>query len=145
MSVIENFLTKKEEQEVVNAIQQAEGETSGEIRVHLELEVYGNVHERALEIFHMLEMNNTNLHNGVLFYVAVKSKAFAIYGDKGIHKVVPDLFWETTKDIVIDNFKKGLYKDGIVKGILKAGKELKKYFPRVNNDRNELSDQISKG
>lgn len=101
MSVIENFLSKEEEQEIVKAIQQAESVTSGEIRVHLESQIDGNVHERALEVFHMLEMDKTNLHNGVLFYVAVKSKAFAIYGDKGINKTVPDLFWESTRDLEI--------------------------------------------
>ncbi len=145
MSVIENFLSKEEEQEIVKAIQQAESVTSGEIRVHLESQIDGNVHERALEVFHILEMNKTDLHNGVLFYVAVKSKAFAIYGDKGINKTVPDLFWERTRDLVIAHFEKGEFKKGLLQGISEAGIQLKEYFPRLTNDNNELSDQISKG
>ena len=145
MSDTENFLSKKEEQEIVNTIKEAEMLTSGEIRVHLESSLQKNIQERALEVFHMLEMGNTNLHNGVLFYIAIESKAFAIYGDKGINKVVPNLFWENTRDIVISNFQKGRYKEGLLKGILEAGKQLKEYFPRMDNDCNELPDQISKG
>ncbi|NQY29122.1 MAG: TPM domain-containing protein [Flavobacteriaceae bacterium] len=145
MSAVENFLNKEEEQEIIHAIQQAEKMTSGEIRVHLEPSINKDVHERALEVFHMLEMSKTNLHNGVLFYVAVESKAFVIYGDKGINKLVSGTFWESTKEIVITHFKKGDFKTGLVKGILETGIQLQQYFPCSTNDSNELSDEISKG
>lgn len=145
MSAVENFLSKEEEQEVIEAIQQAERLTSGEIRVHLESSINKDVHERALEVFHMLEMGKTNLFNGVLFYIAVETKAFVIYGDKGINKLVSDMFWESTKEIVITHFKKGDFKIGLIKGILETGKQLKQHFPCSTNDSNELSDEISKG
>ena len=145
MSAVEDFLSKEEEQEIVLAIQQAEKMTSGEIRVHLEPAIYKDVHERALEVFHMLEMGKTNLHNGVLFYVAVESKAFVIYGDKGINKLVSNTFWESTKEIVISYFKKGNFKTGLIKGILETGIQLQQHFPYSTNDSNELSDEISKG
>jgi len=145
MSAVENFLSKEEEQEIVHAIQQAEKMTSGEIRVHLEPSIHKDVHERALEVFHMLEMGKTSLHNGVLFYVAVESKAFVIYGDKGINKLVSNTFWENTKEIVINHFKNGDFKKGIIKGILETGIQLQQHFPYSTNDSNELSDEISKG
>ncbi len=145
MSKIEDFLTKSEEQEIVNAIKEAELLSSGEIRVHLESELKKDVHERALEVFHMLEMGNTKLHNGVLFYVAIQSKAFAIYGDRGINKVVPESFWESTRDVMLSSFEKGDFKAGILKGITEAGIQLKEFYPRLDNDINELPDQISKG
>ena len=145
MSVVEKFLKKEEEEEIIQAIQQAEKMTSGEIRVHLEPTIYKDVHERALEVFHTLEMGKTDFHNGVLFYLAVESKAFAIYGDKGINRLVPDNFWESTKEIVLSHFKKNEFKTGIIKGILETGKQLQQHFPRTANDNNELSDEISKG
>ena len=145
MSAVENFLTKQEEQEIILAIQEAEKLTSGEIRVHLEPSINKDVHERALEVFHTLEMGETKLQNGVLFYIAVETKAFAIYGDKGINKLVSDLFWESTKEIVITHFKKGNFKKGLIKGILEIGMQLKQHFPSSTNDNNELSDEISKG
>ena len=145
MSLVEDFLTPKEEQEVISAIQQAEEMTSGEIRVHLETELNKDPHERALEVFHLLQMDKTKEHNGVLFYVAVKSKNFVIYGDTGINKLVDNHFWESTKDLVINYFKKGEFKNGLVSGILEAGKQLQKHFPIKEDDQNELSNELSKG
>ena len=145
MSVVENFLSKIEEQEIIHAIQQAETMTSGEIRVHLESSIHKDAHERALEVFHALEMGNTNLHDGVLFYVAVESKTFVIYGDRGINQLVPNTFWESTKEIVITHFKKQEFKKGLINGILETGKQLQKHFPSIADDTNELTNEISKG
>ena len=145
MSKVEDFLTKDEEQEIVEAIRVAEKNTSGEIRVHLEKETKTTAIIRAKEVFNELEMYNTKDANGVLIYVAVKSKQFAICGDKGINVVVPNDFWESTKDVISNHFKKGDFKHGLVDGILKAGEQLQKYFPYQDDDTNELSNEISKG
>ncbi|AEH01446.1 TPM domain-containing protein [Lacinutrix sp. 5H-3-7-4] len=142
---VEAFLTTIEEQEIVAAIREAELQTSGEIRVHIETSAKGNIEARALEVFSILKMHNTELHNGVLIYVAVNDKAFAIYGDKGINSVVSKTFWDDTKNTIQIHFKNGNYKQGLVDGILLAGNQLKSYFPRLENDTNELSNTISKG
>ncbi|WP_324720087.1 TPM domain-containing protein [Salinimicrobium sp. HB62] len=144
MSKIEEFLTEEEEAEVVAAIRKAESHTSGEIRVHIEKTSKGNIWDRAMEVFHLLKMDNTKEDNGVLIYVAIDDRQFVIYGDKGINKVVPKDFWETTKDVIASRFKKGEFKAGLVEGILKAGKELQEHFPWSEGDVNELSDKISK-
>ncbi|MDG3584133.1 MULTISPECIES: TPM domain-containing protein [Galbibacter] len=143
-SKIEAFLTADEEQEIVEAIRQAEKETSGEIRVHIEKSSNTAPLKRAAEVFHLLKMDNTKDENGVLIYVAIKDKNFAIYGDKGIDKAVPDDFWNSTKDIIQGHFKNKRFKEGLVEGILKAGKELQEHFPWQHDDINELPDQISK-
>lgn len=145
MSRVEDFLTAEEEKEVVQAIIEAENSTSGEIRVHLEAHTRLETMERAKEVFHQLKMDNTKDNNGVLIYVAVNDRKFAICGDKGIDKVVPKGFWNTTKDTIQSHFKKGEFKQGLVEGILKAGHELKVHFPWQQDDKNELSDEISKG
>ena len=145
MSKVEAFLSPEEEQEIISAIRIAEKNTSGEIRVHIEASTEKNHDERSLEVFHLLKMNNTKDANAVLIYVAVKDKKFVIYGDKGIHKVVVDDFWNTTKDVMQKQFKQGDFKQGIVDGILKAGEELKEHFPWQIDDVDELSNEISKG
>lgn len=145
MSRVEDFLTAAEEQEIVDAILKAEKNTSGEIRVHIEAHTRLNHFDRAKEVFHILKMDNTKEENGVLLYVAVNDKKFAICGDKGIDKVVPDNFWETTKETIQDHFKKGNYKAGIVAGVLNAGKELEAHFPWHHGSTNELSNEVSKG
>jgi uncharacterized membrane protein len=145
MSKVEEFLTKVEEEEIISAIKTAEKNTSGEIRVHIEASSKKEHYERALEVFYLLEMNNTKDANAVLIYVAVNDKKFVIYGDKGINSVVPKDFWDTTKNVIQNHFKTGNFKQGIVDGILKAGEELQDHFPYQTDDENELSNEISKG
>ena len=141
----EYILKPREEEEIIQAIQAAELRTSGEIRVHIEKEAQGDVYERALEVFHLLKMDQTKLSNGVLIYLAVADKAFAICGDKGIHDNIPDDFWDTTKNLMQSHFKAGNFKQGLIEGIHKSGEQLAKFFPWKKNDENELSNAISKG
>lgn len=144
MSKVEDFLTANEEQEIITAIRQAEKDTSGEIRVHLEKTTSKEHYIRAQEVFFTLKMYNTQQRNAVLIYVAVEDKKFVIFGDEGINKIVSDSFWDTTKDKIQKQFLVGEFKKGIVEGVLSAGFELKKHFPWTIEDTNELSNEISK-
>ncbi|WP_159021665.1 TPM domain-containing protein [Formosa sp. L2A11] len=144
-SKVERFLSQDEETEIVEAIRVAEKETSGEIRIHIEKTTSIDVYERAMEVFYMLKMNNTKLQNGVLIYVAVEDKTFVIYGDKGINDLVDDDFWNSTKDVIQSYFKQGKFKEGLVEGVLRAGKELQANFPWDASDINELPNEISNG
>jgi uncharacterized membrane protein len=140
----EKFLTSKQEAEIVEAIRIAEENTSGEIRVHIEDKSEKPSIERAKEVFNTLEMFKTEARNGVLFYINVSGNQFAIIGDEGIDKVVPTDFWESTKNIVLNNFAEKKYKKGLVEGIKKAGEQLKHYFPYQSDDTNELPNEISR-
>ena len=140
-----NFFSKAEKQQIVNAIKEAELNTSGEIRVHIENKCPGDVLERGAYWFERMGIHKTELRNGVLFYLAVKSRKFAIIGDEGINKVVPDDFWEKIKNRMAHQFQQGEFTLGLVRGILDAGEALKKYFPYQSDDVNELSDEISFG
>lgn len=139
------FLTQEDENEIVAAIQLAEKNTSGEIRVHIEPSTSKVPFDRALEVFYELKMNETQLQNGVLIYVAVTDRQFVICGDKGINDVVATDFWDSTKEIMAAHFKKGNFKQGLIDGISKAGEQLKTFFPWQADDTNELSNEISKG
>ena len=101
--------------------------------------------ERAKEVFLQLNMQQTDARNGVLFYVAVRNKKFAVLGDEGINKVVATDFWESTKEAVLNQFKTGNFKTGLIDGITEAGNQLKAHFPYQTDDENELSNEISKG
>ena len=118
MSKVEDFLTKEEEQEIVQAIQIAEKDTSGEIRVHIEKTTSIDAFDRALEVFHLLKMDETALKNGVLIYLAVDDHSFVICGDEGINNVVENDFWDCTKDAMLAHFKTGNFKQGLIDGIL---------------------------
>ena len=145
MSKVTEFLSKSDEQEIVEAIINAEQNTSGEIRVHLEKSHEKNAYDRSLDVFLELKMDQTKLQNGVLIYIAVEDKKFAICGDKGINDVVPADFWDCTKNSIATQFQNNNFKQGLIDGITAAGIQLKKYFPVQKNDADELSNEISFG
>lgn len=142
---ISNFFTTEQKNQITNAIKQAEGNTSGEIRVHIEKNCSIEVLDRAAEVFSKLQMHKTALRNGVLFYVALDDHKFAIIGDAGINAKVPEGFWNEINDKVLEKFKENNYCDGLSEGIIMAGDQLKKHFPYQKDDTNELSDEISFG
>lgn len=145
VSKVEEFLSPEEEAQVIEAIRKAEDQTSGEIRVHLESKSEIDALDRAAAVFDFLHMNNTKNSNGVLIYVAVEDQTLVILGDRGINDVVPVDFWESTKDVILEHFKNGRTKQGLVEGILKAGEQLKVHFPYRRDDRDELPNEISTG
>ena len=143
MSTAITILNQEEDRRVVEAIKQAELNTSGEIKVHIENRCKGNVEERSLVVFDKLKLNETQLRNGVLIYLAVKDHKFAILGDEGINKVVEDGFWNDVKDLMAAAFKEGRFTEGLEQGIQRCGEKLKAYFPYQSDDINEIPDDIS--
>ncbi len=143
MSNAITILNREEDRRVVEAIKQAELNTSGEIKVHIENRCKGNVEERSLVVFDKLKLNETRLRNGVLIYIAVKDHKFAILGDEGINNVVEDGFWNDVKDLMAAAFKEGRFAEGLEQGIQRCGEKLKAYFPYQSDDINEIPDDIS--
>lgn len=139
------FLGKENEKLIASALEKAENQTSGEIRIHIENKCKVDVLDRAAAVFKTLSLHKTKERNGVLFYLSVNDRKFAIIGDVGINKVVPEGFWDSTKELIISHFKKGEFVQGLINGIELAGEHLKQYFPHQKDDVNELSDEISYG
>ena len=140
---VENFFTATEKKQIMDAIAAAESDTSGEIRLHVEGRCKIDVLDRAAYVFKMLKMHETEQRNGVLFYLAVYDRKFAILGDAGINQVVPENFWDDVKETMLGFFKDGKMAEGISTGILMAGEHLKANFPHRKDDINELPDDIS--
>jgi uncharacterized membrane protein len=142
---INKFFSPEQKEQIVQAIKDAEQMTSGEIRVHLESKCKGDALPQAIKWFRKLKMHKTHLRNGVLLYLAVQDRKFAIYGDEGINKVVPENFWADVKQEMQQNFTGGRFTDGIILGIQRVGQKLKEFFPHQKDDVDELSDEISTG
>ncbi len=140
------ILSKEQEKTVMNAIKEAENNTSGEIRVHLEDRCKGgDPIKRAIEMFGELHMHETELRNGVIVYVAIKDHKLAVWGDEGIHTKVGQDFWNDTLATMQKYFSAGDYESGLSEAILMIGDKLKENFPYQADDENELSDDISYG
>ncbi|TFG96187.1 MAG: TPM domain-containing protein [Calditrichales bacterium] len=142
---IEKFFSKSDKARIVEAIRDAEKQTSGEIRVHLESTCKTDTLERAVKVFEKLKMHETQLHNGTLIYLAVKDKKFAIFGDKGINETVPENFWQDVRDCMRGEFNQGKFAEGLIAGIGMVGQKLKEIFPYQDDDINELTDDLSIG
>lgn len=139
------FFTSEQQKSILDAIANAELNTSGEIRVHIDDKCKGDVLDRAANMFHQLKMDKTELRNGVLFYLAVSDHKFAILGDKGINEKVPGDFWDHIKVVMLEHFKKQQFTEGLCKGIEMAGEKLKTNFPLQHNDTNELHNEVTFG
>ncbi len=139
------FFTKEQKKQIIHAIMNAELDTSGEIKVHIENNCNEDVLDRSAYWFEKLKMHKTELRNGVLFYLAISSKKFSILGDAGINQAVPEDFWDDVKTLMGEKFDEGKFSEGLAEGIAKAGSLLKKHFPHHSDDINELSDEISFG
>jgi uncharacterized membrane protein len=138
-----SFFTKEQQVLICDAIKEAEKATSGEIRIHVETQFSGDVLDRAAWIFKRIGMHKTEKRNGVLFYLAVTNRKFAIIGDLGINSKVPENFWDEIKGVLEKHFQETKFTEGLIKGIIAAGSQLKEHFPHQKNDVNELPDEIS--
>jgi len=137
-----SIFTTQQQEQITQTITEAEKATSGEIRIAVEKHCKGDAYERATVYFHELGMDQTSQHNGVLIYLATEDHKFAIIGDKGINKLVPADFWETTKTAMKAHFMAGNLCEGIIAGIALAGEKLSIFFPNKNDDVNELPNDI---
>lgn len=135
--------TPEQKEAMVKAIQAAEKDTSGEIRVHFENHTSKDALDRAAQVFAELKMHRTALRNGILIFIALDDKKMAILGDAGINTKVPANFWDETKNRMIEKFRQGQICEGICEAIREVGKQLKAFFPCQPDDVNELSDEIS--
>lgn len=130
---------------ISKAIEDAEYQTSGEIRVHVDKKCSGDPVKEAISHFNRLKMFNTKDRNGILIYVANEDRKLAIIGDKNINEKVPNNYWENTKNQLIESFKKEDYVKGLVQAITDVGEKLKSYFPYQEDDLNELTNELSQG
>lgn len=139
-----DFFTEEEKQQLIDAIQKAEQQTSGEVRIFVESKCkYVDALDRAHEVFFALKMHETELRNGTLIYVAVKDKQAAVFGDEGIHQKVGSNYWKDVVTKMLLQVRNQNLVDGICQGIHDLGQALKSHFPyNSDTDKNELPDEI---
>ena len=145
MSKAEDSFTLEQRDKILASIKEAEQHTSGQIRLFVENKCSVDALDRAAFIFKNLKMHETKHRNGVLVYLALKSRKFAIIGDSGIHSKSHKDFWHEIKAEMQHHFVKGDFVDGLTRGIHMIGEALKKHFPHQKDDVNELPDDIVYG
>lgn len=130
-------------QKVRQAIEAAERQTSGEIRVSVAPFFWGSVRRAAERAFGRLGMRGTRDRNGVLFFVVPGRRRFVVLGDEGIHAKVGPEFWEKVAAAVSERFREGDFTGGLVHGIETVGRELATHFPFEGpKDVDELPNEV---
>ena len=145
------FLSEADFDAVTRAIKTAESRTSAEIRVHLERRVprrlllgrAPDVMTRARQVFRRLGMHKTAERHGVLIYLALEDRRFAVVGDDGIHGRVGDPHWHRVRDLMVDKLRANAPREAIERGVEELGRALAEHYPRRPDDTNELSDEVS--
>ncbi|MEY2903953.1 MAG: hypothetical protein RLY89_3059 [Bacteroidota bacterium] len=139
-----DFFSADEKAQIVQAIQDAERRTSGEVRVYIESRcAYVDPIRRARELFEQLNMHATDARNAVLVYMATKDRQLAIFGDQGIHEKVGNAFWNAEVAKMLQHFNKQDYGTGIATVVKEIGEALVEHFPYdAKGDKNELPDDI---
>ncbi len=140
----QKFFSAEEETKIVDAIRDAEKQTSGEVRLFVESKCrFVDPLDRAAEIFLHLKMNETESRNAVLIYVATLHQQLAVFADEGIFNKAGQQFWNNAVHAMLSEFKKENYAEGLIEIIYKTGQLLKTHFPyNAATDKNELPDDI---
>lgn len=139
------LFSSEEEARIIDAIREAEQQTSGEVRVHVEKNLRGDAMKEAVRTFRKLGMHRTAQRNGVLIFLAPERRELAIIGDEGIDALVGSDFWNAERDLMLDHFRRGEMCAGVCAAIAGVGEKLKAHFPFAHDDSNELTDEISYG
>jgi len=132
-------------QEISKAIQVFEGQTSGEIVISFNTTSHGQPYKTTRRIFEKAKLYETKERNATLIALFLTEHKFAVYGDEGIHKKVPENFWEDTVTAMRQSFADGQMKAGLLLGINALGENLATYFPVDSDDEDELSNEIQFG
>ncbi len=138
-------ISKKDSERIVEAIRKAELKSSGEIKVHIQKTLDGEIMKEAVKKFNELKLTNTAERNGVLIYIAKDDHQLAILGDDGIHGKVDKDFWNCAVEAMTGRFKEGDFIGGVEAGVEMVGEQLATLYPRKSDDENELSDGVSLG
>jgi uncharacterized membrane protein len=139
---MKKFLDRLDHDRVVAAIAGAEKKTSGEIRVHIHHRKVTDPLKTGTEVFEKLGMTNTRERNGVLLFVAPKSRNFAVLGDTAVHEKCGTEFWEKVASAMRESFREGKFTEGIVAAVAEIGDLLAAHFPAAAKDQDELSNEI---
>lgn len=137
-----SFLSREEASRVAAAVQQAESQTSAEIKVVLTRFAWLDLRAKAAKLFRKHGLDRTAARNCVMILIVPSNREFLVYGDTGIHAKVGQLFWHEMRDAIASEFRAGRVVEGLEAGVRLAGAKLAEYFPHSADDKDEVSNAI---
>ena len=139
----EQFLDSSEKEIVEEAVKNAEGATSAELKLVIVRHCWGKIQEKAARIFRKNGLHRTKEKNCVMIMLVLANREFLIHGDEGIHKHVGQGFWDETRSMMLEHFKNDEFGKGLASGIESIGAKLTEFYPYTEDDTNEVSNEIA--
>jgi uncharacterized membrane protein len=140
---LDRLITPAEQNRLLDKIARIEKRSSGEVRIHVSGRRVDDPLKAARRTFASLGMTATARRNGVLVFLSLPSRSFAIVGDEGIDRVTPPDYWDTLRDALAERFAAGRFCDGLVEILDRVESVLAEHFPYQKGDVDELPDDIS--
>jgi len=140
---LDKLISPEEQNRLLDKIARIEKRSSGEIRIHMTERRVKDPLEAARKTFTSLGMSATRRRNGVLVFLSLPSRKFAIVGDKGIDRVTPADYWDGLRDTLVQRFAAGQYCEGLLEILDRVEAVLAEHFPYEKGDVDELPDDIS--
>lgn len=97
--------------------------------------------ERALEVFGLLRVWDTEENSGVLIYLLLADRDVEIVADRGIDRAAGAAAWHSISAHMESAFARGEFADGATRGIDEVSALLARHFPRTGAGPNELPDR----
>ena len=98
--------------------------------------------ERAIEMFSLLRVWDTERNNGVLIYVLFADHDVEIVADRGFNDRVTHEEWQRICDLIRAHFARGEFEAGSIDGIAAVSELMAAHFPAVpGRRRDELPDR----
>jgi uncharacterized membrane protein len=97
--------------------------------------------ERALEVFGLLRVWDTEENAGVLIYLLLADRDVEIVADRGIDRVVDTAAWQAICTRMEASFRECRYTEGVVNGVAEISTLLAQHFPRSGASANEIPDK----
>jgi uncharacterized membrane protein len=133
---------------IEKAIEASEATHAGEIRFAVEAALDGlplfngqSPRERAVDVFALQRVWDTEHNDGLLIYLLLADRAVEIVADRGIHARVGEQGWSEICRRMEAAFKVGDYESGAIAGIQAAAQLLAAHFPAGGKAGNELSNR----
>ena len=133
---------------IEQAIKESEGSHRGEVRFVVEGALDGaplfnghSARERALHLFSVLRIWDTEHNSGVLIYVLLADRAVEIVADRGIHAKAGPRAWVTLCHEMEQAFKTANFEQGAVRGVEAVTRQVAGHFPASAHNGNELPDR----
>ena len=135
-------LPEEATERIAKAVSAAEQRTSAEIKVIVSRYCWTDLREKAKSLFYKHQLHKTKDRNAVMILLVLVDREFLVYGDKGIHEKVDEDFWLKVCNVMREKFQAGNLVEGLCTGVECVSEQLATYFPRADDDVNEVFDEV---